>query len=259
VKLERILQNQGFGSRRQCRQLVELGEVRIGGEIVDNPGAEIATAGLVFEVEGEAWTYRDKTYLALYKPPATSAPTSPSTTGAFRLLPHQLVARNVQSVGRLDVDTTGLLLFSDDGAFIHNLSSPKKHVPKIYRAELAEDGSDTLIERLLAGVDLIDEPLPVPALTARLLAPRTLEMSVDLGKYHVVKRMIAAAGNHVEQLHRSGFGGLSLGEGALPAWPKANGSPRSGRPPTTASRRLKGPTMTDTPRRRPPAPPGPAP
>jgi len=216
VKLERILQNQGFGSRRQCRQLIELGEVRIGGEVVDNPGAEIATAGLVFEVEGETWTFREKTYLALYKPAGYECSHEPKHhRTVYSLLPHQLVERNVQSVGRLDLDTTGLLLFSDDGAFIHNLSSPKKHIPKVYRAELAEDGTDALIERLLAGVDLIDEPLPVPALTARLLAERTLEMSIDLGKYHVVKRMVAAAGNHVEKLHRNGFGGLTLGAGPL--------------------------------------------
>ena len=200
MKLERILQNQGFGSRRQCRQLIELGEVRIGGEVVDNPGAEIATAGLVFEVEGETWTFREKTYLALYKPAGYECSHEPKHhRTVYSLLPHQLVERNVQSVGRLDLDTTGLLLFSDDGAFIHNLSSPKKHIPKVYRAELAEDGTQEQIQRLLAGVDLIDEPRPVPALSARLLAPRTLEMSIDLGKYHVVKRMIAAAGNHVEK------------------------------------------------------------
>ncbi|WP_284190038.1 pseudouridine synthase [Zoogloea oryzae] len=216
MKLERILQNQGFGSRRQCRQLVELGEVRINGEVVDDPGAEIPTSGLVYEIEGEAWTYREKTYLALYKPAGFECSHEPKHhRGVYSLLPHPLVVRNVQSVGRLDVDTTGLLLFSDDGAFIHNLSSPKKHVPKVYRAELAEDGTDALVERLLAGVSLIDEPQPVKALTARLLAPRTLEMSIDLGKYHVVKRMIAAAGNHVDKLHRHGFGGLALGEGVL--------------------------------------------
>ena len=216
MKLERSRQNQGFGSRRQCRQLIELGEVRIGGEVVDNPGAEIATAGLVFEVEGETWTFREKTYLALYKPAGYECSHEPKHhRTVYSLLPHQLVERNVQSVGRLDLDTTGLLLFSDDGAFIHNLSSPKKHIPKVYRAELAEDGTQEQIQRLLAGVDLIDEPRPVPALSARLLAPRTLEMSIDLGKYHVVKRMIAAAGNHVEKLHRSGFGGLALGEGVL--------------------------------------------
>jgi 16S rRNA pseudouridine516 synthase len=212
VKLERILQNQGFGSRRQCRQLVELGEVRIAGEVMDNPGAEIATAGLVFEVEDEPWTYREKTYVALYKPAGYECSHEPKHhRSVYSLLPYQLVARDVQSVGRLDVDTTGLLLFSDDGAFIHNLSSPKKHVPKTYRAELAEDGTEALVQQLLDGVDLIEEPQPVRALTARLLAERTLELSVDLGKYHVVKRMIAAAGNHVEQLHRSGFGGLTLG------------------------------------------------
>jgi pseudouridine synthase len=72
-------------------------------------------------------------------------PRAQAPPGRVFLLPHQLVERNVQSVGRLDVDTTGLLLFSDDGAFIHNLSSPKKHVPKIYRAELAEDGCDKLV------------------------------------------------------------------------------------------------------------------
>ena len=216
MKLERILQNQGFGSRRQCRQLIELGEIRIAGEVVDDPGADLPTDNLVLEIQGEAWRYREKTYLALYKPAGFECSHEPKHhRGVYSLLPHPLVVRNVQSVGRLDVDTTGLLLFSDDGAFIHNLSSPKKHVPKIYRAELAEDGTDALVERLLAGVSLIDEPQPVKALSARLLAPRTLEMSIDLGKYHVVKRMIAAAGNHVDKLHRHGFGGLALGEGVL--------------------------------------------
>ena len=116
-------------------------------------------------------------------------------------------------VAGLALTTVGL--FVGDGAFIHNLSSPKKHVPKTYRAELAEPACDKLVPRLLEGVDLIDEAQPVCALSARLLSPTTLEMSLDLGKYHVVKRMIAAAGNHVAALHRSGFGGLSLGEGVL--------------------------------------------
>jgi 16S rRNA pseudouridine516 synthase len=216
VKLERILQNQGFGSRRQCRQLIEMGEVRIQGEVVDHPGAEIATEGLILEIEGETWTYREKTYVALYKPAGYECSHEPKHhRSIYTLLPHPLVERNVQSVGRLDVDTTGLLLFSDDGAFIHNLSSPKKHVPKVYQARLAEPGTDAQVQKLLAGVSLIDEPQPVPALSARLLEDTLLEMSIDLGKYHVVKRMIAAAGNHVTQLHRSAFGGLTLGEGPL--------------------------------------------
>lgn len=216
MKLERILQNQGFGSRRQCRQLIELGDVRIAGDVVDDPGADLPTDNLVLEIQGEAWRYRDKTYVALFKPAGFECSHEPKHhRSVYSLLPHPLVARNVQSVGRLDVDTTGLLLFSDDGAFIHHLSSPKKHVPKHYRAELAEDANDALCSRLMAGVELIDEPKPVPALDARLSAPRTLEMIIDLGKYHVVKRMVAAAGNHVTRLHRQGFGGLSLGEGPL--------------------------------------------
>ncbi|MDD3355042.1 pseudouridine synthase [Zoogloea sp.] len=216
MKLERILQNQGFGSRRQCRQLVELGKVRIDGHIIDEPDADIPTTGLVFEVEGETWTYREKTYVALHKPAGFECSHEPKHhRSVYSLLPHPLVTRNVQSVGRLDVDTTGLLLFSDDGAFIHTLSSPKKHVPKVYRARLAEAGNEALLHSLLSGVSLLDEPRPVQALTARLLDEYTLEMSLDLGKYHVVKRMIAAAGNHVEHLHRHGFGGLALGEAPL--------------------------------------------
>ncbi|NTV11434.1 MAG: pseudouridine synthase [Zoogloea sp.] len=216
MKLERLLQSQGFGSRRQCRQLAELGEVTIRGVVIDDPSAEIDPTDLEFEVCGEAWRYREKAYIALHKPAGYECSRDPKHhRSVFELLPDPLVERDVQSVGRLDQDTTGLLLFSDDGKFIHDLSSPRKHVPKVYRAEVAEALTQAQADHLVAGVQLIDEREEVAALSARILGATTLEMVIDLGKYHLVKRMIAGVGNHVNALHRTGFGGLTLGEPPL--------------------------------------------
>lgn len=217
MQLDRILQSQGFGSRKECRALVRDGAVKIGGQVVTDPFAEFDTAGFVFEIDDWEWEYAEQVYIALHKPAGYECSHKPKhNESVYHLLPDPLVARNVQSVGRLDVDTTGLLLFSDDGQFIHAISSAKRHVTKTYRAETAESVSDTMIERLLAGVQLHDEPEPALALEARRLADKTLELVVDQGKYHLVKRMIAATGNHVDQLHRSAVGKLSLNDGSLP-------------------------------------------
>lgn len=217
MQLDRILQSQGFGSRKECRGLVRDGQVRVGGQVVTDPFAEFEPAGFVFEIDDWEWEYAEQVYVALYKPAGYECSHKPKhNESVYHLLPDPLVARGVQSVGRLDVDTTGLLLFSDDGQFIHAISSAKRHVTKTYRATTAETIDPTLLDRLLAGVQLHDEPEPAQALEARKLDDKLLELVVDQGKYHLVKRMIAAAGNHVEQLHRTAVGGLALDNGALP-------------------------------------------
>jgi 16S rRNA pseudouridine516 synthase len=116
----------------------------------------------------------------------------------------------VQPVGRLDHDTTGLLLMSDDGPFIHAQSSPKRHVPKVYQATTHDPVTPELVEQLLAGVQLHDEPAPLAAVVCRQVGERQLEIVLEQGKYHQVKRMLAAAGNHCSALHRSAIGGLAL-------------------------------------------------
>jgi 16S rRNA pseudouridine516 synthase len=113
-------------------------------------------------------------------------------------------------VGRLDHDTTGLLLLSDDGAFIHAQSSPKRHVPKLYVATTHDPVTAGLVERLLAGVQLHDEPAPLAAQSCRALDEHRLEIVLEQGKYHQVKRMLAAAGNHCSALERVAIGGLTL-------------------------------------------------
>jgi 16S rRNA pseudouridine516 synthase len=116
----------------------------------------------------------------------------------------------VQAVGRLDQDTTGLLLLSDDGQFIHRMSSPKKHVPKVYEVTAKHDVVPDQIERLLAGVVLDDDPKPVRAAACVQTGERCLHLTLTEGKYHQVKRTLAAVGNRVEGLHRLQIGGLVL-------------------------------------------------
>ena len=118
--------------------------------------------------------------------------------------------QGVQAVGRLDQDTTGMLLLSDDGQFIHRLSSPKKHVPKVYQVTTKHPADAAQVQRLLAGVVLDDDPKPVRAAACEIVGSHRMDITLMEGKYHQVKRMIAAVSNRVEGLHRSRIGGYEL-------------------------------------------------
>jgi 16S rRNA pseudouridine516 synthase len=211
LSLDRILQSQGFGTRKYCRALIEDGEVAVNGAIADNYKAAVETDGLVLTVFDEEWRYRQHVYIALYKPAGYECSRKPSHhPGVLKLLPEQFTWREVQPVGRLDHDTTGLLLISDDGPFIHAQSSPKRHVPKVYQATTAEPVTDELVAQMLSGVQLHDEPAPLAALVCEKNGDHQLEIVLEQGKYHQVKRMLAAAGNHCSALHRAAIGGLTL-------------------------------------------------
>ncbi len=210
MTLDKVLQTQGFGTRKECRQLIRAGAVAIAGETVTDFNAEVATADLTFAVNEETWAYREQLYIVLNKPANYECSRKPSHhPGVLTLFPEQFLWRNVQPVGRLDHDTTGMLLLSDDGAFIHAQSHPKRHVPKVYLATTSEPVTASLPAQLQAGVKLIDEPAPLRA-NARQLGAHQLEIIVDQGKYHQVKRMLAAAGNHCAALCRTAIGGLTL-------------------------------------------------
>ena len=209
--LDRILQSQGFGSRKWCAELIADGEVRIHGTIVADPRIALETMGLLFTLFGEQWLYRDQIYLALNKPAHYECSRKPSHhPGVLSLLPEQFARRDAQPVGRLDHDTTGLLLMSDDGAFIHAQSSPKRHIPKVYVATTHDPVTPQLLEKLLCGVKLHGEPASLVAVTCRLVGSHQLEIVLEQGKYHQVKRMLAAAGNHCTALQRTEIGGLKL-------------------------------------------------
>jgi len=211
LTLDRILQSQGIGTRKWCRELIASGEVTIAGESITDYRTEFDTANLSFTLFGETWLYRENIYIALNKPAGFECSRKPSHhPGVLTLLPEAFDRRDVQPVGRLDHDTTGLLLMSDNGAFIHAQSSPARHVPKIYQATTFEPVTPQLIEHLLNGVQLNDEPTPLAAEICRRIDTHRLEIVLEQGKYHQVKRMLAAAGNHCTALHRSVIGKLTL-------------------------------------------------
>jgi 16S rRNA pseudouridine516 synthase len=217
MRLRDVLFNQGFGTRRHCDALILAGEVRLAGRVCDNPDETVDTQGLIFSVQGQDWPFHAKALVMLHKPAGYECSQKPSAwPSVMTLLPGPLRTRGVQAVGRLDQDTTGLLLLTDDGALIHRLTSPKKHVPKVYKACTADPVTPDQVARLRAGVVLHDDPQPVRAAACEATGERSLRLTLTEGKYHQVKRMVAAVGNRVERLHRSRFGALSLPDDLAP-------------------------------------------
>ncbi len=244
MQLQDILYSQGFGTRRVCAGLVQQGFVQVYRQNTDatpvectESAAEFEATGLRFRVQGVEWEYFEKAYVMLHKPAGTECSQKPSTypsiytllPSPLRLRPQKSAVQGVQAVGRLDQDTTGLLLLSDDGQFIHQMSSPKKHSPKVYEVTAKHALDDKQVERLLAGVVLDDDPKPVRAAACEIVdtdGPRLhLRLTLTEGKYHQVKRMLAAVGNRVEGLHRSRIGALELPQDLEPGqwrWLRAN-------------------------------------
>jgi 16S rRNA pseudouridine516 synthase len=218
MRLSQILFSQGFGSRRLCAGLIHHGEVQVHGEVVDDPDADFDPQGLQFEVSGKTWPYYEKALILLHKPAGYECSQKPRHhPSVMSLLPAPLRERGVQPVGRLDEDTTGLLLLTDDGTLIHKLTSPKHHVPKVYEAHCKHPVDAAQIEQLLAGVELHEhelkvhrEPELVKALAAEPMGSHGVRLTLTEGKYHQVKRMLAAVSNRVERLHRPQFGALVL-------------------------------------------------
>ncbi len=223
MQLQDILFSQGFGTRRVCAGLIQQGFVTVDGTACEEAAAPFETAGLKFSVQGTAWDFHDQAYLMLHKPAGYECSQKPSTyPSIYTLLPAPVrqrgggAAAGVQAVGRLDQDTTGLLLLSDDGKFIHRMSSPRHHVPKVYEITAKHAVDEQQVQKLLAGVVLDDDPKPVRAAACVQTGELTLSLTLTEGKYHQVKRMLAAVGNRVEGLHRARVGGLALPED-LPA------------------------------------------
>ena len=231
MQLQDILYSQGFGTRRVCAGLIQQGLVQVyesNGALAPVTVAQAATDfvanGLRFRVQGVDWPFHEKAYVMLNKPLATECSQKPSTypsiytllPSPLRLRPQKGAVQGVQAVGRLDQDTTGLLLLTDDGKFIHRMSSPKHHVPKVYDVTVKHPLDEVQVSKLLSGVVLDDDPKPVRAAACEAVASHHLRLTLTQGKYHQVKRMVAAVSNRVEGLHRSQIGGLRLPDDLAP-------------------------------------------
>ena len=234
MQLQDILYSQGFGTRRVCAGLVQQGHVQVypsdqaaSPVLIQNSAMEFEEKGLRMRVRGVDWPYHALAYLMLHKPAGTECSQKPSTYPSIytllppplRMRPQKGAVQGVQAVGRLDQDTTGLLLLTDDGKFIHRMSSPRHHVPKVYEVGVKHALDERQVRRLLDGVVLDDDPTPVRAASCEAVSEHHLRLTLTEGKYHQVKRMVAAVGNRVETLHRSQIGSLQLPQDLAPgAW-----------------------------------------
>jgi len=213
VRLNAYLARAGVASRRGADELIKAGRVTVNGEPAQlNTFVESRDR---VEVDGERVELQPLTYVLLHKPAGTvtTARDPQGRRTVVDLLDH---AARVVPVGRLDADTTGALLLTNDGELAHRLSHPRYEVEKVYEAQVEGEPSDDALQRLRAGIDLDDGPT-APADT-RLLGPNRVQLSIHEGRKHQVKRMLAAVGHPVTSLHRSRYAGLTL-EGLEPgAW-----------------------------------------
>lgn len=212
MRLDKMLTSQGFGSRKECQYLIERGAVSINGDMYQSIKQHVEPKGLEYSVNDTLYQYREHVYLAMNKPQGYECSHLPDYhLSVFELLPELLINRGVQAVGRLDQDTTGLILFTDDGRWLHELTHPKKHIAKRYVIRTKDFIDVTQIEKLEQGVTLRHEIGLYKASNVLKVDEFSLELTIHQGIYHQVKRMIAAVGNAVDTLHRS-----QIGEWALP-------------------------------------------
>jgi 23S rRNA pseudouridine2605 synthase len=210
MRLNAFLARAGVASRRRADELIKAGRVTVNGE----PGQLNTVVGAHdrVEVDGEEVVRQRLRYVLLHKPAGvvTTARDPQGRPTVVQLVPSE---PRVVPVGRLDVDTTGALLLTNDGQLAHRLAHPRYGVEKTYVAEVEADPDEDALRRLREGVEL-DDGRSAPA-RARLLAPGRVELVLHEGRKHQVKRMLAAVGHPVIRLHRSAYAGLSL-EGLEP-------------------------------------------
>ena len=219
MKLVKHLANLGYGSRKEVAQMFRAGRVTDArGEVLY---ADDQPAHADIRVDEEPIDPPSGLLLMLHKPVGYTCSRKDQGRLVYDLLPPRFRLRDplLSSVGRLDRDTSGLLLMTDDGQLLHRITSPKSELAKVYVATLAQDlGSE--VAALFASGTLLLESEQTPLLPAELeaLAPRRARLTLHEGRYHQVRRMFAAVGNHVEALHRERIGGLDLGDLAPGQW-----------------------------------------
>jgi 23S rRNA pseudouridine2605 synthase len=213
MRLNAYLARAGVASRRGADELIKAGRVRVNGE----PGLlnTFVEAGDVVEVDGSRVEQQQLAYVLLHKPAGvvTTASDPHGRPTVVGLVDHPV---RVVPVGRLDADTTGALLLTNDGPLAHRLAHPRYGVEKVYEADVEGEPSDAALRLLREGVELDDDPT-APA-GARRLGPSRLELTLHEGRKHQVKRMCAAVGHPVTRLHRSRYAGLGLGGLAAGEW-----------------------------------------
>jgi pseudouridine synthase len=213
MRLNAYLARAGVASRRGAEDLIRAGRVRVNGEVAGL--ATFVEPRDTVEVDGRPIEPEPLTYVLLHKPAGvvTTARDPQGRATVVELVGHD---RRVVPVGRLDADTTGALLLTNDGPLAHRLMHPRYEVDKVYEAEVEGEPSDEALAQLAEGIEL-DDGRTAPA-RVRSLGPSLVELTIHEGRKHQVKRMLQAVGHPVRRLHRSRYAGLTLDGLALGEW-----------------------------------------
>ncbi len=210
VRLDKLIADSGRASRREAKELVKAGRVRVDNIIASSAEMKVDGEVSTVYIDGESLDYRKNRYIMMNKPNGVLSATEDSQQKTvIDLLPENLRKQELFPVGRLDKDTTGLLLLTNDGVFSHNIISPKHHIAKVYRAAVTGVLDESDIAAFEKGIVLSDGTECMSA-KLEIERPSVGLATVYEGKYHQVKRMFASRGKHVTALHRLSIGGLSL-------------------------------------------------
>ena len=215
MRLDQFVSQATGMSRTDAQKRVRWGRVRVNGKGIIKPQTHIDPYANIL-LDHEPITLPGLIYLMLHKPAGVVSATEDQAHRTVLDLVEHPHRHSLHVVGRLDKDTTGLLLITNDGDWSHRLMSPKKHVPKTYVATLAEPLSEAAAEQLRHGIQLYGEKHPTQPAEIEILPNQQARITLREGKYHQIKRMLIAVGNRVESLHRESIGGLPL-DAELPA------------------------------------------
>lgn len=219
VRLDKYLKDQGLAARSEIKEYIRKGLVRVNDNVVKDPGTHVVTELDIITVSGKEVKYQEFVYYMLNKPRGVITATEDKTLETvLDLLPEEIQRREVFPVGRLDKDTEGLLLLTNNGIFAHDLLSPKKHVKKLYEAELDSFPGDRAIKAFEKGVVLGDgyQVLPASLEFISIKGPVIARVEIYEGKFHQVKRMFKAVGSTVINLKRLRMGPVWLDERLKP-------------------------------------------
>ena len=209
MRLDKFLCDNNIGTRSQVKEYIKKGQVTVNGQTVKKPETKVDEESDTVAFQGQSICYRKYTYYMLNKPTGVVSATNDNTAPTVVSLLAVPEQKDLFPVGRLDKDTTGLLLLTNDGALAHDLLSPKKHVDKTYLVKPEKPLSPEDIHRLESGLDIGDDKPTAPA-KAKLTENGALLLTIHEGRFHQVKRMLQAVDNQVLALERVSFGPLSL-------------------------------------------------
>lgn len=221
LRIDKYLADCGIGTRSEVKKYIKAKQITVNGGIVEKPEQKIDENKEVVCFKGQPISYEKSVYYLLHKPAGcVTAKQDNVHKTVMEYFPEDIRAKNISPVGRLDLDTEGLLLFTNDGPLTHHLLSPTHHIPKTYYAILDKEVPESAIELFQTGVDIGDDKLTMPAELTILPAKvnetgedvYSAELTIHEGRFHQVKRMFEAVGCTVTYLKRLSMGGLTLGE-----------------------------------------------